>query len=62
MKIMNTTTGSENDKAMKYVKEYWRLGPEVASIHFDDNKEYWNMIGAVWIAKNARSFNHGKDN
>ena len=27
MKIMKITSGSENDKAMKYAKEYWRLGP-----------------------------------
>jgi hypothetical protein len=42
--IMNITSGSENDKAMKYVKEYLRLGPEVASIQPKDNKTYWEMM------------------
>ena len=48
MKIMNITSGSENYKAMKYVKEYWRLGPEVASIQPKDNKPYWEMMALVW--------------
>ena len=48
MKIMNITSGSENDKAMKYVKEYWRLGPEVASIKPKDNKPYWEMMALAW--------------
>lgn len=46
--IMNITTGSENDKAMKYVKEYWRLGPEVASIQPTENKTYWEMMALAW--------------
>lgn len=46
--IMNITSGSENDKAMKYVKEYWRLGPEVASIQPKDNKTYWEMMALAW--------------
>lgn len=45
---MNITTGSENDKAMKYVKEYWRLGPEVASIQPTENKTYWEMMALAW--------------
>lgn len=45
---MKITSGSENYKAMKYVKEYWRLGPEVASIKPKDNKPYWEMMALVW--------------
>lgn len=48
MKVMNITTGSENDKALKYVKEYWRLGPEVASIQPTENKTYWEMMALAW--------------
>ena len=46
--IMKITSGSENDKAMKYVKEYWRLGPEVTSIQPKDNKTYWEMMALAW--------------
>ena len=45
---MNIATGSENDKALKYVKEYWRLGPEVASIQPTENKTYWEMMALAW--------------
>ena len=45
---MKITSGSENDKAMKYVKEYWRLGPEVTSIQPKDNKTYWEMMALAW--------------
>ena len=45
---MKITSGSENDKAMKYAKEYWRLGPEVASVQPKDNKPYWEMMGLAW--------------
>lgn len=48
MKIMKITSGSENDKAMKYAKDYWRLGPEVASVQPKDNKPYWEMMGLAW--------------
>lgn len=52
---MNITSGSENDKAMKYVKEYWRLGPEVASIKPKDNKALLGNDGTSMEYNSRRS-------
>lgn len=55
MEIMTITSGSDNDKAMSYVKEYWNLGPEVASIQPNDNKEYWSKMSKVWNISEAEA-------
>jgi len=48
MKIMAISSGTDNDKAMKYVKDNYNLGPEVTSIKPNDNKEYWIKMSKTW--------------
>lgn len=41
-------SAKENDATVKWLMQYWHLGPEIGSDKPGENADYWAEMAAVW--------------